>query len=432
MYASRKGSSRYLTIYAYVAKDFFFSFFVAFLFFFFIFFINQMLLMAEDILSKKAPLWDVILLVVYAMPSILAMSVPFASLVGALMAVGRFSSDNEIIVFQASGISLKRIFIPLMTLSVFFSIASFIMNDYFLPAGTINFGKLYRQLLSSTPALELKSYSVKNYQDSTIVTGLVTDNVIHDLTILDTTEDGKKRVIAAKNSILKVNDQRAGIISFDLTDVLIQTTDPTRPSRFEYSTSNRMEYNILLKNIMDSMGSIGPREMRSVDVQKIILDKQDILDARLAEHDKKLIEKTYALKARYAEVSGIGSSPLSADNAASLLADDYRGYRMAMGEDVSDRSLQIYKLEYYKKFSIPFASIFFVFFAFPVGLFSKRSGRSVGFGIGILVAVLYWSLLIGGQTFGVRPDFSPFLSMWLPDFLVLFLGGIAFVLRRIR
>ena len=97
---------------------------------------------------------------------------------------------------------------------------------------------------------------------------------------------------------------------------------------------------------------------------------------------------------------------------------------------IFDRTLQIYRLEYYKKFSIPFACLSFIILAFPVGLYTRRSGRSVGFGIGLLISVLYWSLLIGGQTFGTqRPEVSPFISMWLPNAAVVVIGTGLFVHR---
>jgi lipopolysaccharide export system permease protein len=96
---------------------------------------------------------------------------------------------------------------------------------------------------------------------------------------------------------------------------------------------------------------------------------------------------------------------------------------------VLDRSLQIYLLEYYKKFSIPFACFAFICFAFPVGMFTKRSGRSVGFGIGLFVTIIFWGILFAGQTMGIRMYFPPFLSMWLPDILILSVGAVLAFLR---
>ena len=88
---------RHWTLSFYVGREFIFSFVVAFLFFFFIFFMNNILILAEEVLAKKVPLGDVLLLVVYMLPSVVSISFPFASLVGALMAVGRISSDNELL-----------------------------------------------------------------------------------------------------------------------------------------------------------------------------------------------------------------------------------------------------------------------------------------------------------------------------------------------
>ncbi|MFW6337866.1 MAG: LptF/LptG family permease, partial [Alkalispirochaetaceae bacterium] len=207
-------------VWRYVLQEFLFSFLVAFAFFFVIFFVNQLLLLAEEILTKDVALFDVLMLIVYALPSIVALSFPFASLVGALMAVGRFSSDNEIIAFQASGIPLSRLFLPMLILGALFSFASYMMNDYFLPRGTIQFGRLYRELLYSNPALELEPYSVKRYQNDILITGNVQGRNIGSFAIIDRDEEGKRRVIVSTDATLTRQGERdAGVISLELSDV---------------------------------------------------------------------------------------------------------------------------------------------------------------------------------------------------------------------
>ena len=140
-------------MFRYVGGEFLLSFLVAFAFFFFMFFINQLLLLAEDILQKDVPFSAVVRLIVYSVPSIIALSVPFATLVGSLMAVGRLSGDNEIVAFRAAGFPLTRLFSPVLVLAVLLSITSFLINDVLLPLGTLNFGRLYRELLYANPAL---------------------------------------------------------------------------------------------------------------------------------------------------------------------------------------------------------------------------------------------------------------------------------------
>ncbi|MDR2370598.1 MAG: LptF/LptG family permease, partial [Treponema sp.] len=143
-------------IFKYITGETMFSFLVSFLFFFFIFFVNQLLLMAQEILTKRVPLGQVALLVLYAFPSIIAMSAPFASLVGTLMTVGRLTSDNEILVMLSSGLSYRNIFLPAIVVGFVISLISFVANDVLLPAGTVQFSRLYRRILVATPALELE------------------------------------------------------------------------------------------------------------------------------------------------------------------------------------------------------------------------------------------------------------------------------------
>lgn len=408
----------------YVGKEFLLSFVVSFLFFFIIFFINQLLLMAEDILSRKAPVGDVVRLVVYAMPAIIAMSFPFGSLVGALMASGRLASDNELLVMRASGVSRPAIMLPFLVLGLVFSMVSFVMNDYFLPLGTINYGKLYRKLITTAPALELKPYSVKRYRDTTIVTGAMSAGdassaVIHDLVILDSTKDGKSRVISAGKAALVDRGGSSGVISLLLDDVFVQESDPGKPERFEYSSAVSMEYNILLTSFADFSSGISPREMSSVDVASAIRKKETALEGRKSARAAELEDKRSEILSEYLSRS---RSMAAFDNTVSSLARLVDSHTALAAKPLKDRSLEVYRLEYYKKFSIPAGALCFVFLAYPLGARARKSGKAVGFGLGLLVAVAYWGLLIGGQTLGLRTGFDPFLSMWAPNFLVLLLS----------
>jgi lipopolysaccharide export system permease protein len=92
-------------------------------------------------------------------------------------------------------------------------------------------------------------------------------------------------------------------------------------------------------------------------------------------------------------------------------------------------TLSLYRLEFYKKFSIPFGALSFVFLAVSLGLLAKKSGQTVGFFFGLIVAVFYWALLLGGQTMGIRLGYSPFWSMWFPNILAVSIGLIMTVIR---
>jgi lipopolysaccharide export system permease protein len=419
------GRARFSVVSGYIAREFLFGFTVCFFFFFAVFFVNQILLMAEDILSRKAPLKDVLLLLVYSMPSIIAMSFPFASLVGALMAAGRLSSDSEMLALMAAGIPPRRAFVPFIVLGLSFSLVSFAMNDYFLPRGSIEFGKLSRSLVASTPALELKPWSSKRYKDITVVTGGMNGTKIKDILIFDRSESGSERVISAGEASLSV-DEKHGDVVLRLSDVWEQTVKKAESSRFEWASASSMEYRISMREEGQASGSLGPRDMPSIDLAKVIAQKSSSLEQRRQKRDADIAEARARLEEAYEAEAARGASWQSS---ASRLSSPLASLRSYGGAAPVDRTLQVYELEYYKKFSIPFGALCFVVLAFPLGLLARRSGRAMGFGLGMLVAVVYWALLLGGTTLGTRLGWSPFWSTWAPNLVVLMAGALLWASR---
>lgn len=417
-------SPRFLsrTIFFYVVSETLFSFFVCFLFFFFIFFVNQLLLMAQEILTKKVPFNQVALLILYSLPSIIAMSAPFASLVGTLMTVGRLSSDNEILVLLSSGLSYRNVFLPALAVGVAISILSFIANDVLLPAGTVQFQRLYRKILVSTPALELEANSVKRFKDTVVVTGDVTGNAISDVLILDKTSDGERRVIMAKTAELKDGGKQG--LSLDLDNAFIQSSKELARRDYDYGSSGFLRYWVPQEDLIQAVSSIGPSQMSSTDVRREIKVKQENLRARLDQRYNKALNHALSLE------QAIRRGPQNAEwNRRTNYAQNFIRETEAAAALKQDRSLSIYRIEYYKKFSIPFGALSFVFLAVSLGLLAKKSGQTVGFIFGLLISVIYWALIMGGQTMGIRLGYSPFWSMWFPNILAISIGIILGIIR---
>jgi len=415
-------SASFSTLFFYICREAAFSFFVAFLFFFFIFFINQLLLMAEEILSKRVPFAQVALLVLYSLPAIVAMAAPFAALVGILMAIGRMNTDNEILLIRLSGLSYSMLFLPLILVGVLISLISFFANDVLLPAGTLEFGKLYRKLLFSTPAIELESNSVKRFKDTVLITGDVLDKSIDKILILDRTPNGERRVILADKATLE--NESNSLLSLRLDNAFIHTSTENTRMNYDYALSGQLRYALLQSDIMQAISAPGPREMASRDVAKEI--KLKALD--LKKNSAIRMQRAFKAAADLELILRNGSSGVEWNKKQTNL-DLLKRERSSSYEILNDRTLRVYKLEYYKKFSIPFGALSFVFLATPLGLFAKKSGQTVGFALGLIIAVLYWALLIGGQTLGVRLGYSPFWAMWLPNISVVFTGLVLTIWR---
>ena len=414
----------------YVGREFIVSFIVAFLFFFFLFFLNQILVMAEEIFSKKVPIWDVLRLIVFSLPIVIAFSFPFGSLVGALMAVGRLASDNELLAFGALGVPPRQLLLPMLVLGLAFSSISFVMNDYFLPLGNLKFAEVYRRVLYSNPALELEPYSVKRYENTTIITGAVDGRQIRDIVIVDKSVEGNRRIITAGDARLDESPLQAGVISLTLDHVFSQLSYPKDGDRYDYTLSDSMVYTILLKNISAvSIGGLTPSTMSSADVWKQIIQKAREQAAAQKEKSEKTAGLAFALAGGLRSAERRAAVDPGQITAGRTAVDAlWRNLSAEKGRSVADLSLQSYRVELHRKFSMPIGCLVFAFFAFPVGLRARRSGRTVGFGVGLFVSIVYWGLLVAGQTFGVRMSLSPAFSMWFPDAVVL-AAGIAFFLR---
>ncbi len=417
----------------YVGREFLLSFAVAFCFFFFIFFVNQILVMAEQIFSKQVPFWDVIKLIVYSLPLVVSLSFPFGSLVGALMAVGRLSSDNEVLAFNVLGIPPRHLLFPLLIMGLLFSSVSFIMNDYFFPLGNIRYAEIYRRVIYSNPALELEPHSIKKYENTVIVTGGVEGKLIKDVLIIDKSPEGNRRVITSRSASLSESEENSGVVSLMLEKVFSHVSQPKEGDRYDYFLADSMVYTILLRSFTGAIGSLLPSQQSSVDVWKQIRKMSE--DEKGKEREKR--ERVNSLL--YGLSSAIRAARENASVEPSRISQDRKGVeallramRAEKARSVADTNLRVYLAEFHRKFSVPAACLVFSFFAFPIGLMARRSGRTVGFGIGLFVSILYYGLLFAGQTIGLRLQVSPPLAMWFPDLVVLAAAVVIFTVRLVK
>jgi lipopolysaccharide export system permease protein len=291
---------------------------------------------------------------------------------------------------------------------------------------------IYKTLFSRNPGLELEPYSAKTYEDKVIITGNVNKNKIDDVIIIDRTIDNKKRIITAKNAYLLENKSQEGVISLELKEVFSHETDTSESDNYNYAYAEEMIYNILIQNIISGTGQIKPsaREMTSLDVWYSILDKRKNLKKKRLIQKEKIAKLLHELNMEIELTRDkMTDSPHTFSASERTIEKKMQELEKEKAKDISDHQLKIYLLEFHKKFSHPFSCVFFIIFAFPVGLFAKRSGKILGFGIGVLMSGLYWGMLFVSYRTGYRVDLPPFLVIWFPNFIVLAAGLFFFFLR---
>ena len=364
----RKRMGRNILI-KYLYRELFYYFMICFAFLFVVFFANQILLIGEDMLSKRAPFKDVVKIMVYSLPAIIAQSAPFATLVGFLMCLGRMASDNEILIFRASGFSFRSILVPVMILGLAISLVSFFVNDYLLPLGTIKYNQLYRKILHSNPTVVLEPDSVKQIGDNTVVIGSVDGEIVSDIIFFNESKKDEESIIVAGASKLTGARDEGVLLQLDMSDTFVTTFKNHGKRNYDVMKSGRTILNIFDSTFTGKSGK-NPREMTFVDLRKEI-------------------------------------------------------HSMELKPDIDKIRLNTWRMEYYKKFAIPFGSIFFAFLAFSIAfLFGKHNGLTMGLFVGIIICVLYWAMQISGQLLVTRVHLDSFLCIWVPNILLGVMGGI--------
>jgi lipopolysaccharide export system permease protein len=270
--------------------------------------------------------------------------------------------------------------------------------------------------------LELEANSVKRFRDTVIVTGDVADNTIKNVMILDKTSDGERRIIMASQAELKDGGDEG--LSLELENAFVQSSKEIVREDYDYASASFLQYWISNEDIFQAVMSISPREMSSRDVRKAVKQKTVDVGVRANERKGKLVIQAANLE----NILRKGPQGESWGRKPAIITNFQRETQTLAGI-YKDRSLTINIIEYYKKFSVPFGAFFFVFLAVSLGLMAKKSGQTVGFIFGNIIAVIYWSMLFIGQTMGLRVGTSPFWSMWLPNILSL---GIGLVLAAVR
>jgi len=412
----------YNKLYWYVGREYLFSFLIAFVFFFFIFFVNQILVLAQKILLKNVRLSDVLMLVVLSIPQFLMYTMPFSSLASASMVIGNFSSQNEVLALRSCGIQTGRIFVPIVGISLLFSISTLFIADRMIPYTTEQYRALYAQVLESVPTLELDSYSSTKFGNMVISNGVVEKNTVHDILIFDYSSNDN-RVVYANSGTFSVVDLDRFIYKIEMENPQILITDSSSVDSYSLAKAQSMTMYLDLSSHVGSNVNITPSQMsirqlislteeRRIDNNNIVSQKEE--DIRRSTNSVAealfMIEEgdtSSKVESIYSQVNEVKNNKKS---------KSFNFY------------FQYYRTELQKKFALSFACTFLVFIAFPISFYRVKNGRLLGFGLSMLIACIYWFLLYYMHTKAISIALHPAFFIWFPNALV-FLIGIILILR---
>jgi lipopolysaccharide export system permease protein len=179
--------------------------------------VDLLFTMADLIINKGVPLWAVVKLLVYKLPSIMVLTFPVSTLFATAMCLGRLSKDNEIVALRTSGINLFRISIPIILIGILVSLASYFTNEKLVPHANLVSTKLIRQIIYKKPLPEVKeNVFFKDAHERYYYARRVDleKKAMESIMVFEVTEEKFPRVILSQQATFsgKVWDLKNGVI----------------------------------------------------------------------------------------------------------------------------------------------------------------------------------------------------------------------------
>ena len=324
-------------------------------------YLDKFLFIAENIVSRGVSILEVFLIMIYISPAYLALTIPISALVASVATFNQFSASNEWVAMKSCHLSFTQIMRPVFMFSIFAYLLAVIIVVYALPWGNLAYKQKTYEIIKDRAIINIKPNIFNHdFKDLVILTKERHGHQLMDILIADTTQSTSPRIITANQAIILL-DREALKIRLKLKKGTMHEVGD-KPSEYKTIKFDAYELNLDFPttNHLERMAMVGHREL------SISLLLQQIKD-----FEKKGLP-TYAAK-----------------------------------------------VELSKKFAIPFTCLLFGLLGAPLGIHSSRGGKSGSFAASIVIIFLYYVGLIFMQDMGKSGAIEPYLSVWLPNIIVL-------------
>lgn len=320
--------------------------------------------MADLVLNKNVDPFLILQILFFSLPFILTFAIPMAVLISTLLTFGRLSYDNEVMAMRASGISMIKTLLPLFVAIFVLCTATYVISDRIASSTHYIYRKLIAQIGIENPTAALEEGTfIKKFKNFVIFIYEIDKNKLQGIRIYQPQEGKPTRtIIAQKGEVITIPEEN--VVKLRLMHGTSDEPDPKDPSKL-YKLNFRT-YDLPL-NVSDFKTSDVPEKK-----------PKDMTVGELRREIDRLGEA--GIRATY---------PLSA--------------------------------EIHNKIALSFSSLAFFLLGVPLGITTRRSEKSIGFGISMLLMALYWTMLIGGKAMAQKGVANPFIALQCANFLI---GGI--------
>jgi lipopolysaccharide export system permease protein len=350
----------------YIFKEIAFPFIIIIFVLTFVLLMGKMLQIMDLMVNKGIGFFTIAQLIIFLLPDFMLFTIPIALLIAVLIAMGRFSADNEITALKTSGVSLMQIYYPVAVASLIAFVFTVIIGYYLVPHSYSASRRLLFTIAQQNASIGIKEKvfnadfnGILLYAETITPKGDFMEKVL----ISDSRITEEQSTILAKKAYL-IADPNMMTVKLRLENGSIHTVSS------DYKKYRKIDFNIYDINL-DLSTTINPDNDNSKTSREMTMPE--------------LLEKM--------KMPGLNEAEL--------------------------RKLAI---EVHKKFSIPLSCIFFGLLALPLGIKSHRAIKSRGFTIGLIIATSYYLLRMNGEALVETGRLSPAVGVWTPNFIFAFLG----------
>lgn len=347
------------------------------LLFIFVLFLRTIERLSSLLVKTSAPPAVIAKLLLYALPSTLPFALPLGVLVGVLIGLSRMSTDSEITAMRASGISSATVLRPVLLFSTLTLIVTALASLWLTPL-----------------SLHLESKVARNFAAAQL-TGNIESRIFDE---------------QFPNIVLYVGNVSTVGTQIFWHQVFI--ADVTPPDELQHQGKNR---------------GAGPRIIVSEEAiphpdpanNRIILDMRNF---RSTERDKegKVVttvapNQVEALQAQKQEELQVNKTVQEMDTGP-LYKRVYRRRDLSR-EDYVDAAIELHQ-----RFALPLACILLSLVGIPLGISSRKGGKSAAFVLTVVLAFLYYLSFITLIGLAKKGSLPVPIAVWTPDAVFLVTG----------
>lgn len=327
-------------------------------------------------MTEKGLAWEIALEVfLLKVPEFLVLAFPMSMLLATLMAYSRLSADSELVALRSFGVSVYRLILPAMMVSLLVTAMTFAFNEAIVPVANYQ--------ASTTLERALKRERLP-FQDR---------NIIHREFERVTQPDGKKVNVMKRLFYAEQFDgeNMKNLTILDRSEQGLTQIISAELARWNFAQNSWDFFNGTIYLIAPD-GSY--RNIIRFDRQQLQLPRTPL---DLAERGRDYGEMNIA----------------EAKERLAIL-------RQGADED----AIRKMEVRIQQKYALPFVCVVFALVGSTLGIRPRRASKATSFGISILIVFGYYLLAFLANALGQIQVLSPFLAAWLPSGIGLAIGGV--------